>query len=40
MDRKKLFSEIKENMKNLYGDKLRKIVLYGSYAKNTQNQDY
>ena len=39
MNRKKLFSELNENMANLFGNKLRKIILYGSYAKNIQNKE-
>lgn len=39
MNRKKLFSEINENMANIFGDKLRRIILYGSYAKNKQNKE-
>jgi len=39
MNRNKLFSELNKNMANLFGDKLRKIILYGSYAKNKQNKE-
>ena len=39
MDREKLFLEINENMKSLFGSKLRKVILYGSYARNKQNKD-
>lgn len=39
MNRKRLFSELNENMANLFGDRLRKIILYGSYAKNIQNKE-
>jgi predicted nucleotidyltransferase len=39
MNRTELFSEINENMVNLFGDKLKKIILYGSYAKNNQNKE-
>ena len=39
MDRKRLFSELNGNMANLFGDRLRKIILYGSHAKNIQNKD-
>ncbi|MBC8181845.1 nucleotidyltransferase domain-containing protein [candidate division KSB1 bacterium] len=39
MNRKKLFSEINKDMVNLFGDKLMKIILYGSYAKNSQNKE-
>jgi len=39
MNRKKLFSELNEKMLNLFGDKLSKIILYGSYAKNKQDKE-
>lgn len=39
MDRKKLFSEINEQMANLFGDKLKTIILYGSYAQNKQDKE-
>ena len=39
MNRKRLYSELNENMANLFGDKLQKIILYGSYAKNIQNKE-
>jgi predicted nucleotidyltransferase len=39
MKLKKLYSELNENMANLFGDKLQKIILYGSYAKNIQNKE-
>ena len=39
MNREKLFSELNENMSKLFGDKLRKIILYGSYAKSEQNKE-
>ncbi|MBC8185270.1 nucleotidyltransferase domain-containing protein [candidate division KSB1 bacterium] len=39
MNRKKLFTDVNESMASLFGNKLRKIILYGSYAQNTQNKD-
>jgi len=39
MNRKKLFSEINKNMADLFGDKLKAIILYGSYAQNKQNKE-
>ena len=39
MNQKKLFSEIYEKLSNIFGDKLEKIILYGSYAKNKQNKE-
>ena len=39
MNREKLFGEISTNMENLFGDKLKKIILYGSYARNKQNRE-
>lgn len=39
MDPQKIYNEVNKRMKKLFGDKLRKIFLYGSYAKNKQNQD-
>lgn len=39
MNREKLFSELNENMSKLFGNKLKKIILYGSYAKRKQNKD-
>ena len=39
MDRKKIFSEINRNMTDLFGSKLKKIILYGSYAKNKQTNE-
>lgn len=38
MNQKKLFSEINSSMVNLFGNKLKKVVLYGSYARNKQNK--
>lgn len=34
-----IINEVVERLKSLYGDKLKKIILYGSYAKGTQNED-
>ncbi len=39
MNKEKLFSELNENMVNLFGDKLKKIILYGSYARNKQHKE-
>ena len=39
MNREKLFSELNKDMANLFGKKLRKIILYGSYAKSRQNKE-
>jgi predicted nucleotidyltransferase len=39
MDRRRLFSEINKNMTALFGSKLKKILLYGSYAKNKQTRE-
>lgn len=39
MNREKLFSELNKDMANLFGKKLRKIILYGSYAKSKQNKE-
>ncbi|BCS80929.1 nucleotidyltransferase domain-containing protein [Anaerocellum diazotrophicum] len=35
-----VINKVVEELKELYGDKLRKIVLYGSYAKGTQNEEF
>ncbi|AZT90555.1 nucleotidyltransferase domain-containing protein [Caldicellulosiruptor changbaiensis] len=34
-----VINKVVEELKELYGDKLKKIVLYGSYAKGTQNEE-
>ena len=39
MERKKLYSEIQQDLKNLFGNRLKKIILYGSYAKNKQTKE-
>ena len=39
MNKEKLFSELNENMAHLFGNRLKKIILYGSYAKNKQNKE-
>ncbi len=39
MDRQKLFLDVNKNMKKLFGSKLQKIILYGSYAQNKQNKE-
>ena len=35
----KLLNEIEYGLKNIYGNKLKKIILYGSYARNDQNKE-
>lgn len=39
MNRQQLFSELNERLQELFGDKLRKIILYGSYAKKRQTDE-
>jgi len=39
MERKKLYSEIQKDLTNLFGNRLKKIILYGSYAKNKQTNE-
>ncbi|MFH1195673.1 MAG: nucleotidyltransferase domain-containing protein [bacterium] len=39
MEVKKLIEELKENLNEQIPRRIRKIVLYGSYARNTQNGD-
>ena len=39
MNQNKLFIDINKSMVDLFGNKLRKIILYGSYAQNAQNKD-
>jgi uncharacterized protein len=39
MNSDKLYSEIKNEMLELYGDKLNQIILYGSFARNEQTID-
>ncbi len=39
MDQRRLFSEINKSMTALFGKKLKKIFLYGSYAKNKQTKE-
>ncbi len=39
MDKRKLFSDINNDMMKLFGKNLKKIILYGSYAKNKQNKE-
>ncbi len=39
MNQRKLFSEMNRNLTMLFGDKLKKIILYGSYAKNRQTDE-
>ena len=34
-----ILEEFKTNLKKLYGDKLSKIILYGSYARGEQTED-
>ncbi len=31
-----LLSEIKDGLQHIYGDKLRKVILYGSYARSEE----
>ncbi len=33
-----LLKEIEKGLKNIYGSKLRKIIIYGSYAKKTNDE--
>lgn len=39
MDRRRLFLEINKNMIALFGSKLKKILLYGSYANKKQTKE-
>ncbi|MDZ7399595.1 MAG: nucleotidyltransferase domain-containing protein [candidate division KSB1 bacterium] len=39
MDRGKLFSDVNKYMAEIFGNKLKKIFLYGSYAKNKQTKE-
>ena len=39
MNYNKLFLELNKNMADLFGEKLRKIILYGSYAKNLHDKE-
>lgn len=39
MNRKKIFKEITEKMQDLFGNKLRKVILYGSYARREQDNE-
>ena len=39
MNKVKLFSEINQNMKKLFGNKLQQIFLFGSYARNEQDSE-
>lgn len=39
MIQKELFSEINENMAKLFGNKLKKIILYGSYARSEHKKE-
>lgn len=39
MDRRKLFSDVNKHMAEIFGNKLKKIFLYGSYAKNKQTKE-
>jgi len=39
MNQKKLFSELNAKLLNLFGNKVKKIVLYGSYAKKKQTEE-
>jgi len=36
---KDLLSDIKEILKDLYKDRLKQVILYGSYARNEQRED-
>lgn len=35
----KLLNEIEYHLRKIYGNKLKKIILYGSYARNDQNKE-
>jgi len=35
---KPILEEIKENLSNVYGDKIKSILLYGSFAKNQASE--
>jgi len=39
MERKRLYSEIQKDLKDLFGNRLKKIILYGSYATNKQTEE-
>lgn len=39
MNQRKLFFEMSRSLTTLFGDKLKKIILYGSYAKNRQTDE-
>ena len=39
MEPQQIYVEIRKNMEELFGDKLKKIILYGSYARNKQDDD-
>ncbi|MBS3942806.1 MAG: nucleotidyltransferase domain-containing protein, partial [Dethiobacter sp.] len=34
-----ILDEIESHLKNIYGSKLKRIILYGSYARNDQNAE-
>lgn len=36
---KKMLAELAESLQNIYGDKLKTVVLYGSVARGTQTDD-
>ena len=36
---KPILEEVKENLKEFYGDKLKGIILYGSYARGEETED-
>lgn len=36
---KKLLAELAESLRDIYGDKLKTVVLYGSVARGTQTED-
>ena len=36
---KKITDEVSQGAKNILGDKLRKVILYGSYARGDYNSD-
>ena len=39
MERQKLYSEIRQDLANLFGNRLKKIILYGSYARDKQTKE-
>jgi predicted nucleotidyltransferase len=39
MNRQKLFLDLNNDMKKLFGNKLKEIILYGSFARNEQSTE-